>query len=248
MKNKPMCELDEMEFVTTEYEDRTELERYYKVLGERIKKKREEMGVTQASIADHIGLTASAMANYEAGIRQIPVHILFEFARITYTPIQYFLGSPIDEPILLTEAIKCTVERFTNATYISEFIEIIGGKIYRNQRPQPLIPVPQDIAKDHDFALRVMNESTGIYDYHICKRYIPDQRFPKKKDFKYVVPQPDEWIIGKHIRGGYKLMQFKNLKPTKHIQLTEKEVEEGLNEYTIGIYAIVLARIERLVR
>lgn len=243
--NRDYYEISENdEVMPRDFEDKMFLEAYYKRIGERIRKAREETGYTLQKVAGNLGVTPSAIANYESGIRQIPVHILLELAKILGKPLQYFLGPDAETPLLLTLSLKSAVERYTEASYIDSFFELIDGKLVPLERPEPMIPVPPDIAKNHQFALRQYNEKTGTYNYLICKHYFSQ---PKKKGIifkkvteQFIPPAPDDWVIAEVGDTGKKeIVQFKNVTPSPGW---------GEKQYVINVRALVLARIERLVK
>jgi len=56
-------------------------EALYKLLGERIRKMREESGLSQEQIAKKIGLGRSSVSNIEGGKHQIPLSTLYQLSR-----------------------------------------------------------------------------------------------------------------------------------------------------------------------
>ncbi len=224
-------EKENNEVVPKNFSDKEALENYYKNLGERIKKARDRIGFTQAKAAKAIGLTPSALANYEAGTRQIPVHILLDLASRLGKPVHYFLGPSVKPSLLIQNALKEAVERFTDAIYISDFMELRNGKLEDIEKPEPMIPLPPGIAKDHHFALRVFNEKTETYDYWICRYY---------STIKNYNIQQNDWVIAeKGDSFKYELVQFKNVTPS----IIDKD-----KTYERNVMAIVIAKVERLVK
>lgn len=55
-------------------------ETFYKNLGHNLKQLRKAKGMTQEQLGEQIGLTKSAIVNYEAGIRKIPIDVLTQLA------------------------------------------------------------------------------------------------------------------------------------------------------------------------
>lgn len=53
---------------------------FYKNLGQNLKHLRKEKGLTQDQFGSLFGLTKSAIVNYEAGIRKIPIDLLYQIA------------------------------------------------------------------------------------------------------------------------------------------------------------------------
>lgn len=54
---------------------------FYKNLGQNLKHLRKTKGLTQDQFGSLFGLTKSAIVNYEAGIRKIPIDLLYQIAR-----------------------------------------------------------------------------------------------------------------------------------------------------------------------
>ena len=238
-------EIDEVEVTPKEPDDKEALEKYYKNLGERIKQAREESGYTQVKLAQKIGLTPSAISNYEAGIRQIPVHILLDISKFLNKPLQYFLGPDFEPVSILTNALKETIEKFTSASYLSDFFELDVGKLSPIGKPQPLIPVPPEIAKDHHFALRQFNDKTQTYNYYICKWHKGKPKTTgfifKRHVLEYIPPEPEDWVIATDGDSEYlELVQYKNVTPSK--------IYTKGDPYEINVVAKVIARVERLVK
>lgn len=52
----------------------------YKEFGERLKQLRKERGITQAQIAEALGIAQPTIYKYEKGLRKIPMSVLQKFA------------------------------------------------------------------------------------------------------------------------------------------------------------------------
>jgi transcriptional regulator with XRE-family HTH domain len=216
---------------------------YYMVLGSSIKKAREVTGKTQSDIAKALGLSASAIANYEAGTRQIPVHTLIQLAQILGKPLQYFLGPFLDFQLFPTQALKDAIGKLTDASYIKKFYEISGSYLFDIERPEPWIPLPSEIAKDHDFAIREFNQITDTYNYYLCKYYRlhPDDVDEVELDGF----EPDDLILvakedDKGILLEWTIVQIEEYR--------SDEWELLKKAYTISVQALVIAKIERLAK
>jgi transcriptional regulator with XRE-family HTH domain len=61
-------------------------------VGKRIQKAREEAGMSQDELASMIGITQSALSNYELGKRRLYLENLQEIARSLNRPLACFLG------------------------------------------------------------------------------------------------------------------------------------------------------------
>ena len=51
---------------------------FYETIGQKLKKYRKQCGLTQEQAGKAVGITKSAIVNYETGIRKIPVDVLIE--------------------------------------------------------------------------------------------------------------------------------------------------------------------------
>ncbi len=62
----------------------------FREIGERIKRAREEIGLTQQELAVRLKCTQSALSNYELGKRKLDLTLLIEIAQILNKPIDFF--------------------------------------------------------------------------------------------------------------------------------------------------------------
>jgi len=165
-----------------------------------VSKAREQSQVTQTRLAERVGLSPAAINNYEAGIRQIPVHLLLEFARFLGKPLHYFFGPDSEPALLIQNTLRSAVGRSTEASYIHTFLELKDRQLTGIDRPEPFVPVPPEIGADHDFALRIRNEETQTYDYWLCKWRKPKVRITgalifRRRVEEYIPPRPNDWVI-----------------------------------------------------
>ena len=64
-------------------------------VGERLRMVRKEEGCSQAYLADAINVTQGSISNYEAGLRDIPVHLLLAaLDALNYEPARFFEDVP----------------------------------------------------------------------------------------------------------------------------------------------------------
>jgi len=61
-------------------------------IGNRIRKRREAMGLTQSDVGDHLGLTKNAVGKIESGYSALTLKNLFALPLVLHRPIEYFLG------------------------------------------------------------------------------------------------------------------------------------------------------------
>lgn len=62
----------------------------FKEIGRKIQKAREERGLTQAELAQALGITQAGLSNYELGKRRIYLHQIERIAEILGKDIGYF--------------------------------------------------------------------------------------------------------------------------------------------------------------
>ena len=67
-------------------------EQEWVALGERLRRSREYLGLSQGEVADHMQLSRPAITNMEAGRRKVSTLELARLARLYHQPYEYFLG------------------------------------------------------------------------------------------------------------------------------------------------------------
>lgn len=65
---------------------------FYKTLGQTLKTKRKERGLTQGEISDLLGLERSLYCRYEGGKTCIPLYDLYCLSKFYKTTIEMLLG------------------------------------------------------------------------------------------------------------------------------------------------------------
>jgi len=63
----------------------------YREIGKRIQKAREEAGLSQEELASALGITQSALSNYELGKRRLYLANLEQLANVLERPLSYFM-------------------------------------------------------------------------------------------------------------------------------------------------------------
>ncbi|MBU1671328.1 MAG: helix-turn-helix domain-containing protein [Actinobacteria bacterium] len=63
----------------------------YREIGKRIQKAREEAGLSQEELASALGITQSALSNYELGKRRLYLANLEQLAGVLERPLGYFM-------------------------------------------------------------------------------------------------------------------------------------------------------------
>lgn len=67
-------------------------------LGERLRKSREYLGLSQGEVAEYIKLSRPAVSNIEAGRRKVSTFELARLAQLYRKPYEYFLGEVPELP------------------------------------------------------------------------------------------------------------------------------------------------------
>ncbi len=63
----------------------------YQIVGERIKKRRESIGLNQNDLSEKINIGRSSISNIEKGRQQPPLHTLFEICKVLDMDVQTIL-------------------------------------------------------------------------------------------------------------------------------------------------------------
>jgi transcriptional regulator with XRE-family HTH domain len=69
---------------------------WFKEMGRKIQKAREERGMTQMDLAQALGITQAALSNYELGKRRLYLHQIEDIARLLQKNLDYFITSPVE--------------------------------------------------------------------------------------------------------------------------------------------------------
>lgn len=54
----------------------------YKVIGDKIKSKREELKMSQLELSENLNISRSSISNIEVGRHQVPLYILYEISQV----------------------------------------------------------------------------------------------------------------------------------------------------------------------
>lgn len=66
-------------------------------VGDRVRARRRELGLSQGKLGDAIGLTFQQVQKYERGANRIGASRLFDLSRVLDVPIEYFFGEISNE-------------------------------------------------------------------------------------------------------------------------------------------------------
>ena len=245
--DKSIYSSEEYEVIPIEESYKDALSGYYEDLGFKLKKAREDQNYTLVEAAKVVSLTPTAIANYEAGIRQIPVHILLILSNVYNKPLQFFLGPNIDLDFQLSKALKKTVGQFTDTIYANMVLKLEDGNLVNVKNSLSLIPLTPEIAQDHSFLCQEYNPETESYNYTLFKFYKPDIKeigffIFKKREPVYIEPNPDDLVIAEiGDTKDFEIVRYKDVTPTK-------KPEWQHDPYSVNVIAIATAKIERLVK
>jgi transcriptional regulator with XRE-family HTH domain len=100
-------------------------------LGIQLRRRRTELGITQAQLADALGLTSQQVQKYERGTNRVGASRLFDLSRILDAPIDFFFaGLPRDHVVLTARAPHVAAGELNpvadEATMRRETLELVG--------------------------------------------------------------------------------------------------------------------------
>ena len=78
--------------------DQTSTAEVYNVIGRRIRETRRKRGISQATLAEHVGLNRTSIANIESGKQKLLVHTLYLFSDALAISVQDLLEMPSAAP------------------------------------------------------------------------------------------------------------------------------------------------------
>ena len=80
-----------------------DVDRLYRELGRRLRAARRDAELTQAVLAERVGVSRTSITNVEQGNQHVPIHVLYELARAvgvspaSLLPDESALGAPAEE-------------------------------------------------------------------------------------------------------------------------------------------------------
>lgn len=93
----------------------SEKEAIQKYVGERIKKRREELGYSQTKVAELTGVTPAAISQFESGTKLPSIQVLTKLANALRVTTEYLLGKKEDldiEDVLQDESVRTLFRDF----------------------------------------------------------------------------------------------------------------------------------------
>jgi transcriptional regulator with XRE-family HTH domain len=79
-----------------------------KIIGLRLKMRRNNLGITQSDLGNKLGVTFQQIQKYEKGQSNISIHKLLQISEILKIPVDYFLGEEDREEALQEELFQIT--------------------------------------------------------------------------------------------------------------------------------------------
>lgn len=73
-----------------------EIERFYPAIGLRLREARKKAGLTQAALADHVGMSRATLVSIEQGNQRMAVHQLVALAAAVRVELTMLLPTPGD--------------------------------------------------------------------------------------------------------------------------------------------------------
>lgn len=79
----------------------------YRIIGERLKQRRFESGVTQAQLAEATGVMRTSITNIEAGRQKPPLHLLYKLCMALDMEVSSFV--PVNEEVVGSSAVPFNI-------------------------------------------------------------------------------------------------------------------------------------------
>lgn len=91
--------------------------RLYELIGNKLRGRREELRLTQAQIAERLGVTRTSITNIESGTQRVPLHVLLEIVDLLEVSLYD----------VLPDMSEIRTSRTVSVTYESEEYEVPGS-------------------------------------------------------------------------------------------------------------------------
>lgn len=111
----------------------------YRDIGKRIQKAREESGMSQEELASALGITQSALSNYELGKRRLYLANLEQLANVLGRPLSYFMeeGPSADSSAVeknATDEVTLEINRLLSELSHEERVQVLDYMKWRRDR------------------------------------------------------------------------------------------------------------------
>lgn len=103
-------------------------EKLYRTVGERLKRTRHQLEVTQSELAEAAGVLRTSVANLEAGRQRPPLHVLYRISTALGVEVTAIL--PTNEDVTESTETLVEVEGVTEPVppRLAEFLRSMGGE------------------------------------------------------------------------------------------------------------------------
>lgn len=122
-------------------------EALYKLVGEKIRKFRDRKGISQAKLAQKLGMTRTSVVNIEAGRQRPPLHVLWQIAEVLETETALLIPKQAEyreqgQPISLDSTTVAEIEKAANGDPVARRdLEAFIGKIKTRGKARYEIPI-----------------------------------------------------------------------------------------------------------
>lgn len=96
----------------------------FQALGARVKERRAGLGLSQAELAEQLGLTRTSISNIEAGRQRLPLVVLYRLAACLNCLPHDLLPSPSELP--RSDAVVSALAAKTDRADLRDFLSVIG--------------------------------------------------------------------------------------------------------------------------
>jgi len=109
------------------------------IIGKRIKAKREELGIKQKEFAERVGVSASAINQFEGGAKKPSPDVLTRIAEELGVSTDYLLGASEEKNLFFSESVAAAFRDFKNLSpadrkIILSNIEFLKSKVKRKEK------------------------------------------------------------------------------------------------------------------
>lgn len=107
-------------------------------IADRIKAKREGLGISQTELANRINISQSSINQYEKGVKTPSVPILRKLALSLDTSVDHLLGSAAKDEIFVNQDVVSTFNKFKELSKedketVSDLINILKKRSHKNR-------------------------------------------------------------------------------------------------------------------
>lgn len=105
-----------------------------KLMGNRMKKKRTELGLSQKDLAEQVEVTPPAINRFEKGEKSPSIDTLVKLAKILGVSTDYLLGTESDDDIFIDKDISGAFKDFKLLTTEHRHMVLANIKFFKSQK------------------------------------------------------------------------------------------------------------------